>query len=171
MERVQGIRQGLQSWKSKNKTPKFQRKVWIGFQNTCQFKSFQHCQSHPGASLKLTGSFASPLAPRNARYHSHGLLYFLKSITSILALLAHLIDIFVIFDMFSSWLNSLIAFLKPIFVLAIVRISTCVLGFLATGKIRPWIKYHDDRDIITSWTLAFNFIYLAFCEFLSCTGL
>ena len=153
MNKYKAKDKGLQSWKSKNKTPKFQRKVWIRFQVTGQFKPFQHCQSHPGASLKLTGSFASPLAPRNARYHSHGLLYFLKSITSILALLAHLIDIFVIFIMFASWLNSLIAFLKPIYVLAIVRVSTCVLGFLATGEISRNKGCHRVREVKTNWSM------------------
>ena len=145
--------------------------MWIGFQTTGQFKPFQHCQSHPGASLKLIGSFASPLAPRNARYHSHCFLYFLKSITSILALLAHLIDIFVIFIMFASWLNSLISFLKPISVLAIVRVSTCVLGFLNTRIIRLNEGHYDDQRAKSCWSMIFNLIYLALCWFLKFTDL
>ena len=68
------------------------------------------------------------------------------------------------------WLG-LIDVLAHVLTIAIARVFMFVLGFLSTSKIRPRIRYHDDRDIMTSGTLVFNFIYLAFCEFLSCTGL
>ena len=97
--------------------------------------------------------------------------FFSNSIITIYASLAPLIVIFVIIIMFSSWPHSLIVFLGPLHASAMVRVSTWILGSLCTGKIGPWIRYHDAREAKTSWLVPSQLIYHARMRFLSFTGI
>ena len=143
----------LQAWKSENKNSISWQKVWLGFHSTGPFKAIWGQQSHPGRALKLSQSFARLGASRNTSYNSYGSPTFSKLITVIPALLAHLIDIFVIFDMFASWLNSLIEVLTYICAIAIARVFTFLLGFLSTGEISLNKGCHRVREVKTNWLM------------------
>ena len=89
-----------------------------------------------------------------------------NSISHIHALLTYFVVVFVISEVFASFLGNSIAFPWSESCYTMIRVSVNELGFLYTGKIGPRDLYHRVRNDLRNRTMPLEFIYFMCAGFL-----